>query len=1196
MTDVAAAAPLTRSPRGLRDELERMVRDDLIGPVGGDFEELPTSEPPSERYLAGMLAPREYQSVPSVPDEELGTGNPAADSPEEGAVEPPAPAVEQLMPSAFGMTFVVEAGCARLEVVASWGAYTRGKSEVAETAEGNPRTMWQRQPAGGTSKSLALDADGDLGVITPDADYPQVLIKGRIRTHGSCRVVTLFLVNEQDESDFDRAGQAAWLFQVTLGVRAPDGRAVFVRRPVAGADAIPEVDRDELASLDMLYRHEGELAVGHGIATHATHPDSDRTRATRIETVAMPTADVALTEAPTVDDFANAPAIQAPFAKVITDMQVLGEAADADLPGLLTPLADAYDAWITEQQGRLDRGDDRLDAHKDAGQVNLAACRDAGARIRLGIDALGDPDVAEAFRFANLAMWQQRVHTLAGEELRRAEGLSLRDAIGQVDEPKNRSWRPFQLAFVLLNLPALADPCHPERTGDDGLVDLLFFPTGGGKTEAYLGLTAFTLAIRRLQGVVAGRSGADGVAVLMRYTLRLLTLQQFQRAAALICACELLRRDRLAGDPRWGTTPFRIGLWVGRKSTPTNTAQAAEWAQRTAKSSPGGGGGSGSPMQLARCPWCSTNLVPGRDLKVDKDLERTLLYCGDKSGSCPFTGRHSPGEGLPVVVVDSELYRLVPSLVIATVDKFALMPWIGATQALFGRVSRHCPRHGFLTPDDHEEQSHPKSRDGKHAGVKVEPCGPLRPPDLVIQDELHLIAGPLGSLVGLYETAIDRLCSWDNDGHRAGPKLIASTATIRRARLQVDRLYARKLAVFPPPALDARDTFFSIQRDRPSELDDKPGRRYVGICAPGRRFKGILIRVYTAMLGAAQKLLEEHPGDPADAYMTLVGYFNSLRELGGTRRIVEDDVQTRIYGRRIEERGFKARGRLEVEELTSRRTADEIPKVLDKLGVQHEHPRRNDTYPIDVLLATNMISVGVDVPRLGAMIVAGQPKSTSEYIQATSRVGRRFPGLVLTVFNWARPRDLSHYETFEHYHATVYRQVEALSVTPFAPMALRRGLTGVLGAMIRLSEAEWNANEAAATVPRTDARLADIVEEIAARAADRANDKDVADLVRQELEHRLDQWKQEQDVPQRELVYSRGVGAGTQVGLLHSPDGSPWTDFTVPMSMRDVEPSVDLVLRDRGIVPVSEVWEMPTKDDEQPEPEPDEAHDEETSE
>ena len=423
--------------------------------------------------------------------------------------------------------------------------------------------------------------------------------------------------------------------------------------------------------------------------------------------------------------------------------------------------------------------------------------------------------------------------------------------------------------------------------------------------------------------------------------------------------------------------------------------------------------------------------------------------------------------------------------------------------------------------------------------MKVEDCGPLRPPDLIIQDELHLIAGPLGSLVGLYETAIDRLCTWPVDGRRAGPKVIASTATIRRAGLQVDRLFARRLAVFPPPGLDARDTFFSLQRDRPADRDGKPGRRYLGICAQGRRFKGVLIRVYIAQLGAAQAGLEKYPGEATDAYMTLVGYFNSLRELGGTRRLVEDDVQSRIYGHRIEERGFKPRGRLEVEELTSRRTAEEIPRILDKLGVQHKHPRERDKYPIDVLLATNMISVGVDVPRLGAMVVAGQPKSTSEYIQATSRIGRRWPGLVLSVFNWARPRDLSHYETFEHYHATLYRQIEALSVTPFAPMALKRGLAGVLAAMTRLGAPEWNRNTDAGHVEITDVRLNRIVNAIASRAAERASDAAVDQLVRQELEHRLDLWKLEQDVPQRELVYNRGLGAGTQVSLLRQPDGTP---------------------------------------------------------
>src|SRR5438132_13496445 len=168
----------------------------------------------------------------------------------------------------------------------------------------------------------------------------------------------------------------------------------------------------------------------------------------------------------------------------------------------------------------------------------------------------------------NKAMWQQRIHTLHAEVRRRGQSRPL----GEKDRQENRSWRPFQLAFILLNLPALTDLHHPDRSEDAGAIaDLLWFPTGGGKTEAYLGLTAYTLAIRRLQGIVEGRSGEDGVAVVMRYTLRLLTLQQFQRAAALICACEVIGRN----DPQrtWGTTPFRLGLWLGQRPTHTTTEQ-----------------------------------------------------------------------------------------------------------------------------------------------------------------------------------------------------------------------------------------------------------------------------------------------------------------------------------------------------------------------------------------------------------------------------------------------------------------------------------------------------------------------------------------------------------------------------------------------------------------------------------------------
>ena len=1187
---------IARSPRELRDELEGLIRDDLIGPIGGPEEEL--RDPPVDRYLLGLLAPRFSFGKPpaappaggdedgddsiaadALPEDELAEGGTTADSGEEGTVEDRPPAVDQLLPSAFGLTFAIEDACRELSVVASWGAYARHTSEEKLDHDGRPARVWRRRQCGG-AQTVAIGGPGPLEPFTPDPAEPEVVVRGMVRERNGHRLVSLFLVNGQ-LSDGGRS-VARWLCQASLVVEEPNGRAVFVRRPIDSVALAPAVDRDELAGLEMLYRDSVELAVGHGVGVEAT-ADSDRTeRGVRLRTAAMPAAEVPRTDAPGPEDFVD-DAIRVPFTAALAalDMQTLTVAGDAELPGLLSPLADAYEAWIASQGQRIGDPAARLTGYEEKAHQHLQVARDTAARIRDGISALSDPDVAEAFRFANHAMWQQRVHTLAGEARRHDDSLKLHDAVAAADRPQNRSWRPFQLAFVLLNLPALADPLHPERVGRAALVDLLFFPTGGGKTEAYLGLTAFAIAIRRLQGLVDNRDGGDGVAVLMRYTLRLLTLQQFQRAAALLCACELRRRalyGRGATDAesRWGRTPMRIGLWVGQASTPNRTEDAEQWVKQARQRS--GGVRGSSPMQLARCPWCGSELQGGRDIEVDTARERTLLSCSDTSGQCAFTPRNSPGEGLPVVVVDEEVYRLLPALVIATVDKLARMPWEGKVQALFGQVSRHCERHGYLTPgDDKCAGSHP--RRGQHPAVTVMPCDPLRPPDLIIQDELHLISGPLGSLIGLYETAVDELSSWSVRGQRVRPKVIASTATIRRAGDQVARLFDRRLAVFPPPGLDARDSFFALQRDRPIDLDKRPGRRYLGVCAPGRRYKQVLIRVYVAQLRAAWTMLGRQPGPDADSYMTLVGYFNSLRELGGMRRLVEDDVQSRLFGGE-----GPGRGRLILEELTSRKSASDIPGTLDQLAVRREsqerRPARRDggyeVPSIDVLLATNMISVGVDVPRLGAMVVAGQPKSTSEYIQATSRVGRQHPGLVLTVYNWARPRDLSHYETFCHYHRTLYRQVEAFSVTPFAPRALDRGLTGVLASLLRLCGPAWNQNRGAGLVDPADAKATRALEAIRDRADDQVGHQ-AAQALGERIEGLLDEWKKEAAVGQRTLVYQRRGKSDTDVSLLQEPGIEGWTRWTVPTSMRNVETAVPLKLRPDGISAPTDDWESPAR-------------------
>jgi hypothetical protein len=349
----------------------------------------------------------------------------------------------------------------------------------------------------------------------PDSAESEVVVRGLVRDRGGQRLVSLFLVNGQ----FSDGGRSVprWLCQASLSAEHPAGEPVFVRRSIDSIALAPEVDRSELAGLEMLYRDTVELAVGHGVGVEATVAPGRPDRGVRLETAAMPAVEVPRTDPPEARDFTE-PAISEPFAAALPalDMKTLSEADAEQLPELLSPLADAYSAWIDAQERRIEDPAARLSGYEAKAHEHIEQARVTLERIRTGIASVADPDVAEAFRFANHAMWQQRVHTLAGEARRRDSALKLHAAVEAADEPKNRSWRPFQLAFVLLNLPALADPAHPERAGAEAPVDLLFFPTGGGKTEAYLGLTAFAIAIRRLQGEIGGREGRDGVAVLMR--------------------------------------------------------------------------------------------------------------------------------------------------------------------------------------------------------------------------------------------------------------------------------------------------------------------------------------------------------------------------------------------------------------------------------------------------------------------------------------------------------------------------------------------------------------------------------------------------------------------------------------------------------------------------------------------------------
>lgn len=1172
----------------IRELLRLAVVDDLLGPAGGPHERI-VDMSVRDRYLVGKLAPREAarggieglegplanEDVeepidPKAPGQhepgaEFGTATGRVEPESDAADEIDAASNQSLVPSSFGMTFCVDGDAERIEVETRWGSYERVPNEEHELTRPNGRKakLWQRITCGG--KLVLSLIEGVIPHHAPDANRPAVRIQGSIRAKNANgdRLVTLFLINAQEEPDTNR--DTAWLFQPELIVRAETEaaeRAIFRRRPVLDADG----NDPERESLEMIYRNRVEFAVGHGVAVHAETAD-DVTLATEVRTTVLPQYEVQVTETPGLDP-ADRPAMQEMVKSGLLDMQRLATLEVSELTDALNVLTKDYAAWVAEQRQRI--GEDVVGYDAQAAHA-LDRCQDIQSRLQQGIDKLkSDEKALAAFRFANRAMAIQRVRSLYALEVRRGRDVT----VDQFDQPKNQSWRPFQLAFLLLSLPSLADPTHPDRVQPmEAHADLLWFPTGGGKTEAYLGVAAFTMAIRRLQGKLGGYDGSRGLAVIMRYTLRLLTLQQFQRAAALICAMEKLRRDAIVqGDESLGKEPFTIGLWVGNKVTP-GTTEESHYAIQALRDSGKYKAGRTSPLQLTSCPWCGSGIDPGKDVVVDKERGRTIVYCGDKKSSCTFSrGRssRSPYPGIPVLTVDEEIYHRPPTMMIATVDKFAMMAWRGQVRTLFGRVNQECERHGLLWPDCDCTGNHTAAK-GLPA-VRAKNVAPIRPPDLIIQDEFHLISGPLGTMVGLYETAVDELCGWKLGVHMVKPKIIASTATVRKAREQVNNVFMRQVSVFPPHGLDVEDNYFSVQRP----IEDKPGRRYLGVCSPGSSRPAMLIRVYTAFLTAAQALFDRF-GEPADPYMTMVGYFNSLRELGGMKRLAEDDVQTRSYRVQmsmVERPALAQRSVSNLRELTSRVSSQDIPKYLDNLEVKFKSEfdaaagkyvtkwQEGDTRAIDVVLATNMLSVGVDVNRLGLMAVNGQPKGTAEYIQATSRVGRSFPGLVCTVLTWARPRDLSHYETFEHYHATFYKHVEAQSVTPFSPRAMDRGLTGSLLSLMRLENDVFSPNEGAGKLDKSDqSEITEAIDVLVKRAWNVSELSSTKHLAEQELKERADEWAKEVGKGGRILAYEkRGPEKDKTVALIRSPGIQGWDNWTVLMSMREVEPGVRLIM------------------------------------
>ncbi|HTF21596.1 MAG TPA: helicase-related protein [Chryseolinea sp.] len=753
----------------------------------------------------------------------------------------------------------------------------------------------------------------------------------------------------------------------------------------------------------------------------------------------------------------------------IRRQSTFSDSSDKDVIELLTSLVSKYGAWIE------DRSKDLLESSLDQDERSVLArqlnsCTQDHKRLQRNVRLLRDNVVAmAAYRTMSSAMLMQLHH---GKMIKQgSKDGSLPFVSGDNSEQYYREidnsaylWRSFQLAFILLNIDAFVRPPTNDSVVDDvfktgwpernEIADLVWFPTGGGKTEAYLGIIGFAIAYRRFMNTQNGH----GTAVLMRYTLRLLTLQQFQRATLLICALEVIRKEQFLLPSRntLGSHRITIGLFVGGDSTPNRWGDEGGMQEELSKIA---GAILREEPVLTRlphteCPWCGGRLFVDSDLSNvhPNPLEdsygiksKLLISCNVRG--CAFYEPHLVNEDntIPIRLFDDDIYKFPPTLLFGTVDKFA---------ALANKVS--------TVVGNRDEDS----RRLFGSGVNYSTL----PPELIIQDELHLLSGPLGSAVGLFERAIDHLCSYEIvAGVVVKPKVITSTATTRNTDSQIFALFNRRSEIFPKQGLSCDDSFFaSFERDSDSK-EYKSNRKYVGLLPIGKTQVWMQLRVASICLAHRIKYVKaavtadevfhlstgyEQIARVMDYYHTILAYFNSLKEVGKTESqlthylpgdvalVMRNTMPWSYMGGAISRNDS-----IESSELTGRLTGQEVKTNLSRIERSWDILKPNS--PPEFVISTSMISVGIDVPRLNTMIINSMPRNTAEYIQASSRVARESEGIVFTVHHPFKSRDLSHYQRFKEFHEKFYGYVEPISVTPYAFKALERYFAMYVAVVVR---------------------------------------------------------------------------------------------------------------------------------------------------
>lgn len=1127
-----------------RKQLIEYVEREFIGPDPIDWEglrqengeEILVSDSPRTKYLAGILFPwnsRDDDNSEDInSDEEL-----VADNDDDNENDEPSPKEEKKSDNASIVEYLEDAE----ELIDRSNAFKQSAMSIT-VAISHGDSIKVKVDAATYKKVDKKNNDGKtiteywripLSWESEDKIEMPVAVNSLLKHPVSDSKLAIDIVKRYQKSDY-----SIFTFTIENTNRLTDGKVrdedcyfqvkmtLYSEKSFHDLPEEPKINKDEdyLSNL-LLYRNVKNYAIGHGCAAIW---DGDR-NVKSISTSIFPSYEVKPIVPNAIDG---------------VNLSMIRMSKDSEFDSTLSQMnlmCERYSKWIMSLEESLM---DIPEEMKSTAHRHIDNCKKCLDRMNNGVNLLSkDPIVKRAFMWMNEAMLLQQLHY--GLPLQKWTDdktgyIKLEKAIDVLPSIEDKStwydtekktygvWRPFQLAFILMNLESMKDPNSKERE----ILDLIWFPTGGGKTEAYLGLSAYTIFVRRLMD-----KNNTGTSIIMRYTLRLLTAQQYERASAMICACEVIRNNNVEA---LGEEEISIGLWVGGDTTPNKNDKAVKQYNdiKNHKSE-------SNPFVMLKCPWCGAQMgifdsknkvryLPGYKVVTGaRKSKRFVFRCANEEQKCHF----STVRNLPLYIIDDDIYEKKPTLILGTVDKFAMLPFRPEARGLFGYQN----------------------------GVKV------TSPDLIIQDELHLISGPLGSMVGHYETLINDLCKQNTSEGTVYPKIIASTATISRAKRQCHALYGcdeDKVFQFPPAGLDSANSFFA------KEDNTKNGRRYVGIMASASPSDTTTaIRLFAALLYATKTMSVE---DEAlrDPYWTNVGYYNSIRELGQAQTWIKADISQYLdvmYKRRYDDKRFEKEEYKKYrryiwrdEELTSRITGDKVSASLANMSISYP-PELNDDgkveeYPIDICLATNMISVGLDVQRLGLMTVAGQPKTTSEYIQATSRVGRdsaNAPGLVFVLYRPSRPRDKSYYEHFNLYHSKLYCNVEPTSVTPFSSPVRERALHAILFGLMRM-EQDDEFNDDPPAIPNKD-----LIKKFKAVIENRVETIDSEELndTLKRIEYILRCWE-DWDPIRWTPRYDYNQAMGVELPLMYGAGNKPnvaWLNksFKTPTSMRSVDSSCE---------------------------------------